>query len=84
MWNSTELKKNEFILSIALFFDDFEINNPLGSRKSVHKLDIVYLSLLSLFSQYSNNLNNIFFMRLHNYQDHKKLDNKILSHIVDK
>lgn len=83
MWNSTELKENEFILPIALFFDDFEINNPLGSRKSVHKLGAIYLNLLSLPPQYSSNLDNIFLMQLHNYQDHKKLGNKILSHIVD-
>jgi len=41
------------------------------------------LSLLSLFPQYSSNLDNIFLKQLYNCQDHKKLDNKILSHIVD-
>lgn len=48
MWNSIELKQNECILPIALFFDDFEINNPVGSHKSIHKLGAVYLSLIGL------------------------------------
>jgi len=33
MWKFIKLKENEFVLPIALYFDDFEINNPLGSRK---------------------------------------------------
>lgn len=83
LWKSTEFKQNEFILPIALFFDDFEINNPLGSRKSIHKLGAVYLTLLGLPPQYSSNLNNIFLMQLHNYQDHRILGNKIFSHLID-
>jgi len=49
----------------------------------IHKLGAVYLSLLGLPPQYSSNLDNILLMQLHNYQDHKKLGNKIFSHIVD-
>lgn len=73
------------ILPIALFFDDFEINNPLGSRKSIHKLGAVYLSLLGLTPppQYSSSLDNILLLQIHNYQDHKKIGNKIFSYVVD-
>ena len=82
MWNFIGLKENKFFLSIAISFNDFEINNPLGSRKSIHKLDAVYLSLLGLLREYSSNLDNILFVQPHNYEDHKKLGNKIFSPVV--
>lgn len=83
MWKSKESNQNKLTLPIALFFDDVEINNPLGSRKSIHKLGAIYLTLLSLPPQYSSSLNNILLMQLHNYQDHKKLGNKIFLHVVN-
>lgn len=83
MWKSIVLEENKIILPIALYFDDFEINNPLGSRKSIHKLGAVYLSLLGLPPQYGSNINNIFLVQLNNYQDHKKFGNKIFSHVID-
>jgi len=52
IWKSIKLKENGFVLPIALYFNNFEINNPLGSCKSIHKLGIVYLSLLDLSPQY--------------------------------
>lgn len=83
MWNCMEPNENGLTLPIAIFFDDFEINNPLGSRKSIHKLGAIYLSLLCLPPQYSSIINNIFLMQLHNYQDHNNFGNKILLHVVD-
>ncbi|EZA46632.1 hypothetical protein X777_04173 [Ooceraea biroi] len=64
MWKSAVLKENEFVIPIALYFDDFE-------------------KLIGLPPQYSSNLDDILLLQLHNYQDHKNLGNKILSHIVD-
>jgi len=83
MWKSIVLEENKITLPIALYFDDFEINNPLGSRKSIHKLGAVYLSLLGLPPQYGSNINNILLVQLNNYQDNKKFGNKIFSCVIN-
>jgi len=31
--------KNQLVLTIFLFFDDYEVGNPLGSKSGVHKLE---------------------------------------------
>jgi hypothetical protein len=73
-----DYKRMNFFYQLQYFFDDFKINNPLGSRKSFHKLGAVYFSLLGLPPEYSSNFDNILLM-LHNYQDHKKLGKNLFT-----
>lgn len=40
-WEFALSKTNEYILPLIIYFDDFEINNPLGSRKCKNKLGAV-------------------------------------------
>lgn len=39
---------NSIVIPIFLFFDDFEINNPLGSHVSIHKLGAAYILLAGI------------------------------------
>lgn len=72
------------ILPLVLYFDDVEINNPLGSCKNRRKLGAVYCAIGNLPNEFSSLLENIFLMQLHNYQDHKVLGNKkIFIHIIN-
>lgn len=84
-WQSIEkFAGDKVILPLVIFFDDIEINNPLGSHKSINKLGAVYCSIPCLPDEYSSRLENIFLLQLHNYVDHKHLGNKIIfNHLID-
>lgn len=70
--------EDKIILPLILFFDDIEINNPLGLRKRINKLGAVYVTIPCLPDEYSSRLENIFLIQLHKYIDHKFLGNKII------
>ncbi|KYN22123.1 hypothetical protein ALC57_05487 [Trachymyrmex cornetzi] len=84
-WKKVENEKeNRIVLPLVLYFDDVEINNPLGSRKCIHKIGIIYSSILGLPYEFSSMLESIFLVQIHNYQDHKVLGNKrIFQHVVN-
>lgn len=75
-WKSVLTETNEYILPLIIYFDDFEINNPLGSRKCINKLGGVYCYIPCLPPEYVSKLENIFLFQLHKYEDHKFLGNK--------
>ncbi|KYN13185.1 hypothetical protein ALC57_14629, partial [Trachymyrmex cornetzi] len=53
LWN--EILKNytdNIVIPIFLFFDDFEINNPLGSHAGIHKLGAAYISIAGIPIKY--------------------------------
>lgn len=77
-WKSVVNETSEYTLPLAIYFDDFEINNPLGSRKCKNKLGAVYCSILCLPPEFASKLENIFLIQLHKYEDHKLLNNKKL------
>lgn len=75
--------KNKIVLPLVLYFDDLEINNPLGSRKCIHKIGVVYCSILGLPYEFSSMIKNILLVQIHNYQDHKLIGNKkIFQHVI--
>lgn len=84
-WKTIENKKeNRIVLPLVLYFDDVEINNPLESRKGIHKIGVVYSSILGLPYEFSSMIKNIFLVQIHNYQDHKFLGNKrIFQHVIN-
>lgn len=83
-WQSIEKNsEGKIILPLVLFFDDIEINNPLGSHKCINKLGAIYCSIPCLPDEYASRLENIFLVQLHNYIDHKFLGNKIFNHVID-
>lgn len=83
-WKSVKPKDGYILLPITIYFDDFEINNPLGSRRGKNKLGAIYCSLLELPKEYSSMLENIFLVQLHNYNDHKHVGNKrIFNHTIN-
>lgn len=61
-----KLKQNpeKILILLILYFDDFEINNPLGSHAGNNKLGAVYVSLPCLPLELSSLLENIFLVQL--------------------
>lgn len=77
VWQDIEKNmEDKLVLPLVLYFDDFEINNPLGSHKKVHKLGAVYCTIPCIPNEYSSMLENIFLWQVHNTVDHESIGNK--------
>ncbi|KAJ8684617.1 hypothetical protein QAD02_020410 [Eretmocerus hayati] len=75
-WKSITAKySSKIVFPLVLYFDDFEINNPLDSRKVKSKIGAVYCSILGIPSRIASQLENILLMQLHKYIDHRQLGN---------
>lgn len=59
------------VFPLILYFDDVEINNPLGSHTNIQKLGAVYFLLGCIPYEFSSMLENIFLAQLHYTKDHK-------------
>jgi len=77
LWKEIKLKfPNKIIFPLYLFYDDFEPNNPLGSKSSIYKVGAVYISLASIPVQYASLLENIFLTQLSFAADRVQYGNK--------
>lgn len=65
-------KDNPNAIYIQLFYDDFECTNPLGPRRTIHKLGGIYFSVRNLTSSEQSRLENIFLVALFHVNDLKK------------
>lgn len=70
-------------IQIEIFFDDFEICNPLGSKTLSHKIGGFYFSICNLPPHFNSNLNNIHLLALCYSEDIKNFGiNSVLEVIV--
>lgn len=76
--NHTKDIENELTFPIVIYFDDFEVGNPLGSHAGVHKLGAVYMSLPCLPPHYVSLLHNIFLLALFHSSDRVEFGNRII------
>ena len=58
--NHPVFSKHRICLRLHLYIDDFEVVNPLGSKKSIHKLCAVYFTLGNLGPKFTSKLKHIF------------------------
>lgn len=66
------------VLPILLYFDDFETNNPLGSRSGIQKVGGVYAVCPFIPPEFSSKLENIFLVSLFNSQDRVAYGNNMI------
>ena len=62
--------QGEILLQFVISYDDLELQNPLRSNK-IHKLVMLYFTLLNIPPQYQSQLNNIFLLALARTKDVK-------------
>jgi hypothetical protein len=75
----SKLKDDECLhLPLILFFDDFEVGNPLGSHSGIHKLGGIYISLPFLPVHYMSQLNNIIMIGLFHSADRVAFGNNMV------
>ncbi|XP_066595382.1 uncharacterized protein [Prorops nasuta] len=85
LWKKIEQRfEGKTVLPLIIYFDDLEINNPLGSHRSVNKLGVVYCTLGCLPTAYSSLLENIFTLQIHKTKDHCKIGNqRTFANVID-
>jgi len=77
------MNQNKIILPLFLYFDDFELNNPLGSHAGCKKLGALYVSLSCLPPELSSSLNNICLASLFKSDDKKYyVNHKIFYNLI--
>ncbi|XP_059362352.1 uncharacterized protein LOC132101422 isoform X1 [Carassius carassius] len=59
-------------LQIQIFYDDFEMANPLGSKHGIHKVGSIYFVLRNLSPKINSALMNIHLLALFHTEDVKK------------
>lgn len=66
------------VLPIFLFFDDYEVGNPLGSHSGDHILGAVYISIPCLPPHLQSTLKCIFLALLFHSTDRQKFGNNVI------
>ncbi|XP_045065672.1 uncharacterized protein LOC123482381 [Coregonus clupeaformis] len=59
-------------IQVQMFYDDFEVANPLGSKRGIHKLGGVYFTLRNFSPKWNYFLANIHLCTLFHTQDVKR------------
>lgn len=62
--NSGFFRKEVNALQLQIFYDDFEIANPLGSKAGIHKVGALYFTIRNLPFQYNSKCENIHLISL--------------------
>jgi len=70
--------KNQIVFPIFLFFDDYEVGNPLGSHSGTHKLGAVYFTFPCIPIHLQSSLSNIFLALLFHSSDRQQFGNHII------
>ncbi|KAL4718194.1 hypothetical protein ACJJTC_018498 [Scirpophaga incertulas] len=72
------LHHDKTVLPLALFHDDYEVGNPLGSHAGVHELGATYVAVLCFPPHYRAKIQNIFLASLCHSEDRQYFGNKIV------
>lgn len=75
LWKSLKLEKKA-VIPILLYFDDFEVGNPLGSHAGCYKLGALYYTIATIPPEFSSRLENIFIACLFHSSDRSYFGNK--------
>jgi hypothetical protein len=69
---TVNFRKEDIVMPLFLYFDDYETCNPLGTSSGIHKLGATYISLPVLPLQFQSTLDNIFLVSLFHSSDRIK------------
>lgn len=80
---TNRLFSEELSIPLALYCDDCEMVNPLGSKTSVHKLGFIYFAIKCLPPEYLSSLKSHFLLAVYKTDDVKTYGmNAVLERIV--
>lgn len=70
--------KSQILIPIMVYFDDFEVLNPLGSHSGQLKIGGVYIKILALPDHLNSKLTSILLAMLFFTEDRKKFGNQVI------
>ncbi|KAL1458020.1 hypothetical protein WDU94_008196 [Cyamophila willieti] len=75
-----EMATSEDVLHLPMivYYDDFEVNNPLGAHAGIHKIGGLYISLPFLPRKYVSLIDHILILALFHTSDREKFGNKMV------
>lgn len=75
-----ELHQSENVINlpIIVFYDDFEVNNPLGAHAGIQKIGGLYISLPFLPQKFASLLDSIFVLAFFHASDRVKFGNNVV------
>lgn len=74
IWTSLNAAERSKFLRLHLYSDEVEICNPLGSRKTVHKMAMFYFLVGNIETKYWSKLTNIHLALMCRYKSIKDID----------
>lgn len=78
VWKENERNfDDKLVLPLLVYCDEFEINNPLGTRAGLKKLGAIYYTIPCIPFIFSSKLENIFLFQLYYNHDYSVLGNSI-------
>lgn len=84
LWKSFEVDKKRIVFPLIIYFDDFEVGNPLGTHAGRYKIGAIYYSIATIPPEYSSRLENIFVACLFHSSDRSRFDNQtVLKPLID-
>ncbi|CAG9818760.1 unnamed protein product [Phaedon cochleariae] len=84
LWKSKRPNTDDLVFPLLIYFDEFEVGNPLGSHSGINKLGAVYASVPLIPLEFQSKLSSIFLCMLFHSMDIKAFGNTILfSRLVD-
>ncbi|XP_066585871.1 uncharacterized protein [Prorops nasuta] len=84
LWSKIKIKFNgKIVLPLAIYYDDLEINNPIGSHASVQKIGVIYYKILSLPPEYFSLLENVLLASIHRVIDRKDVLINVFKPVVN-
>lgn len=75
---------NKFVVPLFLYFDDFEVCDPLSTAAGIHKIGALYYSIAGLSPEYSSLVENVFLAQFVFTHDQSEFKNeKCFSKVIE-
>lgn len=74
--------EDKFVLPLFIYYDDIEINNPLGTHAVLQKLGAVYFTIPCLPPEFRSTFDNIFLSLFFHASDRSNFSNASIFHVL--
>lgn len=78
----TDYFSDKIVFPLFVYYDDFEVNNPLGSHKVIQKIGGTYITIPCIPPEYRSTLDNIFVTLLFHASDRAYFKNSAMFRIL--
>lgn len=78
----TDYFSDKIVFPLFVYYDDFEVNNPLGSHKAIQKLSGTYITIPCIPPEYRSTLDEIFVTLLFHASDRAHFKNAAMFRIL--